>query len=396
MELKPVAQMRVDDARVQALLGRHRAFWERTDQSGVLYVTTQSNRWAPPPFYLRQADGSYIRSAERLTPDMFDVAAMVAGVADWQPALEQGAWQTQADWLVYAGVGDHLPLSRATPKIPWVEAMLGCPISLNDGEIWIKRYPGDPEEVIARGSNFEHNPWFQLYLEFLRELQARLGRRFLVSANTLIRGAGDLCAAVLGVQEACLAWAERPALMARLLRVCTDAVLQMIEGGYKVLQPFQGGYLSGYALLTPGQTVSTQDDHANLISARMYGRQIMPFTREIITSCPYSIIHLHSGGLHLVPQLLEIPELKVIEVVIDSPPAEGRRAHEIEMLQKIMERKSLYIHFGPPNLATLADYRQLLEQLPQRGLLVNASFEPEVYSTLPADFPGTQVWMLQG
>ncbi len=396
MDREPVAQLRAEDARVQALLRRHFAFWERAADSGVLYVTTQSNRWAPPPFYLRQADGSFIRSAERLTPDMFDVAAMVAGVADWEPALEHGAWQTQADWLIYAGVGDLLPLSRATPKIPWVEAMLGCPISLNDGEIWIKPYPGDPEEIIGRGANFEHNPWFQLYLEFLRQFQARLGERFPMSPNTLIRGAGDLCAAALGVQEACLAWAERPALMARLLRVCTDAVLQMVAAGNKLTPRFQGGYPSGYALLAPGPAVSTQDDHANLISGRMYGRQIMPYTREIIESCPYSIIHLHSGGLHLVPQLLEIPALKAIEVAIDSPPAEGRRGYEIQMMQKILEHKALYVHFGPPNLATLADYQGLLEQLPQRGLALNAAFEPDIYRSLPAGFPGAQVWMLQG
>jgi len=354
-----------------------------------------STRLAPIPFLLRQSDGSHIRDAERLQPDMFDVAAMVDQVADWEPAWEDGVLRDQGQWLVHAGVGDGIPLSFAPTKMPWIEAMLGCPIALVDGEPWIGRYPGDPEEVIRRGANFEHTPWFQLYLEFLRQLQARLSKRFPLTANTLIRGAGDLAAEVMGVQEACVAWIEQPQLMARLLRVVTDAVLQMVEAGNKAVQPFQGGYPEIYASLAPGPVVSTQDDHSALISAKMYRQQILPYAREIIESCPCSVFHLHSGGLHIAPLLCDIPALSAIEVGIDSPPAEQRRPYEVQMLRMILERKAVILDMGPPNVDSLAEYEGLLAQLPAGRLWARVGFEPAVYAALPDDFPGREVWLLE-
>jgi len=388
-------QVSAGSDRFQTLIGRHTAFWTRAASSPPLFVTSVSARMAPVPFLLRQSDGSAIRDAEQLTPDMFDVTAMVDEVVNWAPAWEDGALRVQGQWLLRAGVGDGMPISYAPAKMPWIEAMLGCPIALVDGEPWIRRYPGDPEEVIRRGANFEASPWFQLYLEFLRQLGARVGDRFPLTANTLIRGPGDLVSAIMGVQETCLAWIEQPQLMARLLRVCVDAVLHMIEGGYKVLQPFAGGYPCIYALQSPGQVVSTQDDHANLISPRRYQAQILPYTREIIESCPFSVVHLHSGGLHIAPLLLEILSLSAIEVGIDSPPVEGRRPYEVQMLQQILEHKALILDIAPPNVETLEDYEGLLAQLPQRGLCVRVGFEAPVYEALPAGFPGREIWLLR-
>ena len=119
-------------------------------------------------------------------------------------------------------------MARPFSKIPWMEAMLGCPLKMTEGQLWNEHYPGDPNDVIARGANLEHNPWFQLYLEFLRRLQERLGDRFAVTTNTLLRGTSDLAAAVMGVQEAAMGWIDDPALMARLMRVCTDALLMVL------------------------------------------------------------------------------------------------------------------------------------------------------------------------
>ena len=394
MVQQSIARVDVEDERFQSTLARHKAFWERAEAGSALYVTRVSTRSDPIPFLLRQSDGANINDAERLDPDLIDVAAMIDAVVGWEPSWQDGVPCDQGDWMVYAGIGDMMPLSCATPKIPWIEAMLGCPISLVDGEIWIRPYPGDPEKVIQRGANFEHNPWFQLYLEFLRQLQARVGSRFPVTANTLIRGVGDLASSVMGVQEACLAWIERPRMMARLLRVCTDGILQMVEGGYKVLRPFQNGYPSIYGIWAPGPVVSTQDDHSSLISAEMYQQQLLPYAREVIRACPFSIFHLHSGGLHIAPLLIEIPEMKVIEVGIDSPPAQMRRPYEIQMLQRILEHKSVILDGGPPNLKSFDEYGELLAQLPKRGLCVRVGFEPPVYDALPEDLPSSEFWML--
>ncbi len=378
----------ISGARFQDTLRRHRAFWQR----GTEGCLRSSAVVAPSaPLALPQRDGSFVTHANPVTPDQIDVGAMIdqflaVNEADLDPTLT-----VKGIYLAMVGMGDQMPMTRALPKIPWIEAMLGCPITMTEGHIWNEHYRGDPEEVVRRGAHFEHNPWFQLYLEFLKQLQARLGDRFPCAANTLFRGASDLAAAVMGVQEACIAWIDQPAFMARLMRVCTDANLACIEAGYKVLKPFLGGYPCADAVWAPAQVLWTQCDHATLVSARMYERQILPFDLEIIRSKPMSVIHLHNSNLHVAPLLVQIPELSAIEVAVDPYPTGERKVWEVEMLRMIMQHKPLFLDVWFPNLDEAG---WLAEQLPKRGVCFNARFEPADWAGAPADFPGRETWVL--
>lgn len=390
MNSREMHRVRTDSPQFQTLLARHHAFWNGELESSYLRTT---GVFAPSqPIGLPQADGSVITNAERVTPEMIDPDAMIDEVDRWQPGRLDATLIAQGHYLVSMGLGDTLPSTRPFSKIPWMEAMLGCPLKITEGQLWNEHYPGNPEEVIARGANLTHNPWFQLYLEFLRRLQDRLSDRFAVTTNTLLRGTCDLAAAVMGVQEAAMGWIDDPLLMARLMRVCTDALLLVIEAGYKVLRPFQGGYSSNYAIVAPAPVVSTQADHSTLISARMYEKQIMPYDVEIIRSCPYSVLHLHNCGLHVAPLLVEVPELNALEVALDPyPSTEERRVYEMQMYRMILEHKSLVLD---ANLPDLAECEWLLGNLPQQRLCFNARFTPDVYSALPADMPGSNVWTL--
>jgi len=68
---------------------------------------------------------------------------------------------------------------------------------MTEGQIWNEHYAGDLDTLISRSANLEHNAWYQLYLEFVRQLHDRLSGRFAVSANTLFRGTSDLVAALM-------------------------------------------------------------------------------------------------------------------------------------------------------------------------------------------------------
>jgi len=112
---------------------------------------------------------------ERLTPDMLDVELLideidVLSVEETTPFLQE-----RGQYLVTVGTGDALPQAHPYPKIPWLEAMLGCPIKITEGQVWNEHYAGDPEQLLHRRLNVEHNGWYQLYLEFLKKLGARLG-----------------------------------------------------------------------------------------------------------------------------------------------------------------------------------------------------------------------------
>jgi hypothetical protein len=380
----------VGDRQIQDLLQRHKRFWQCEDDS---LLRSAGLFAASAPVHLCQADGTSITRSERLTPDMVDVAAMVAEAEQWALVQADSSLPAQGQFLIVAGLGDQLPMCHAITKIPWIEAMLGCPVAMTDGQIWSEPYQGDPNEVIQRGANFEHNPWLQLYVEFLRQLQDRVRNHFPLTANTLLRGVCDLVAAILGVKEACVAWLDDPSLMARLLRVCTDANLAVIEAGNKVVEPFQGGFVCGFGIWAPGPVLRTQADHSTLLSPRIYEQQILPYDIEVIRSCPYSILHLHNPGLHVAPALVQVPELSAIEVVVDPYPRPERRAYEVQMYRMIQEHKPLILDVNFPDAA---EAEALLHELSPRGLAFNARFDDATLAALPTDYPGSDAWIMAG
>ncbi len=382
------------DARIVEKLSRHKAFWERAEENSLLRSV---GVFAPSlPIHLPQADGTTITHAELLTPDMIDPEVMVAEVERWLAGKADLRLSAHGQSVASFGLGDLLPLSQSFHKIPWLEAMLGCPITMTEGQIWNQPPPGGVEAVIKQGGHIEHNPWLELYREFLRQMRSRLDDRFPVTANTLLRGPSDLVAAVMGVQETCIGWIDQPELMAKLLRVCTDAHLTVIEAGYKLLAPFEGGpaeggYISGWGIWAPGPVVRMQADHSTLVSAEMYERQILPFDLEVIRACPRCIFHLHNPALHVAPVLLEVDELDVIEVVVDPYPKEERKPYEMAMYRRILERKPLILDVNFPSLEE-ADW--VLAELPHRGLDLNARFSEETLAMLPADTPAGETYLL--
>jgi hypothetical protein len=381
-------EISTESAAFRTLLDRHCAFWRRTEHDSFLRVSTQNQ--PALPVGLPQRDGRIITDAAQVTPDMVIPERLIEQAERVDLAAPGGINLLHSQYLAYVGQGDAPPHTYPFGKIPWLEAMLGCPIMITEGQIWSERYRGDPHEVIARGANFEHNAWFQLYLEFLRQLPPRLGRRFLVSANTLLRGTSDLAAAIMGVQEAAIGWLDDPLFMARLLRVCTDAILAVVAAGYKALAPAHGGYMATWDLWGPAPVVATQADHSSLLSARIYEQQILPYDLEVAACCPLSIFHLHNNGLHVAPALVQCPEITVLEVAIDPYPTGKRKIWEVEMLQRIQQHKPLILNTAFPSYAESA---WLLSQLDRRGLYFSARFAADA-ADLPDHVPGSDAWIL--
>jgi hypothetical protein len=383
-------QYSTNSSHFREVLARHRSFWERSPQGSFLRSTQV---FAPSvPVALPQPNGSKITHIERLTPNMVDVSALIDEVEQWDPGRLDSSMAAQGEYLVSAGMGDLMPLARPLVKLPWLEAMLGCPIKMTEGQIWNEHYAGDLEPLLSHGVNLEHNAWYQLYLEFLRKLQDRLSTRFAVSANTLMRGTSDLVAALMGVQEACVGWLDDPKTMARVLRLVTDTLLTVIEGGQKVMKPFMDGYMAGWAVWAPGQVVLTQADHSSLLSPRTYEQNILPYDIEVLRSAPAAMMHIHNNGLHVAPILVQIPELDVIEVAVDPYPFGERKEYELRMIQMILQHKPLVLDLSAPSWE---ESEWVLDQLPRRGLCFNAKFDPAVFETLPPEAPGREAWVLQ-
>jgi hypothetical protein len=384
-----VASVSVTSPEFQTKLARHRAFLRRAEAGSLL--RSSGVFAASVPVRLPQPDGSSVVRAERLEPSAVDPIALVDEFEAWSLDRADAVEISQRQTIALLGIGDLLPLSQPFFKVPWLEAMLGCPIKMTEGQIWVERYQGDVDRLSRRGVYVEDSPWFELYVAFLRVLRERLAGQFPVSPNTLLRGPSDLVANLMGVQEACVGWIEQPDLMARLMRVCTDANLALIEIGNQSFTPVAGGCVSGFGIWSPAPVVRMQADHSSLLSPGMYERQILPYDLEVVRAAPVCMFHIHNNGLHVAPHLVHITELDVVQVVVDPYPVGERKRYEIEMLQMIQEHKPLLLDV---NLPSRKEAEWFLGQLSPRGLCLNARFAPETLESAPRDLSGDGFWVL--
>jgi len=368
---------------------RHGDFWKPLPNSTFLHST---GIYAPSSsIYLKQKDGKLLDNINKLEPDLVNPDILIREIENYNNDKLNEMLALKGQYLVSVGQGDFIPLAAPLQKIPWIEAMLGCPIKMINGQIWNEKYPGNPELIVQKGIHFESNPWFQLYLEFIELLQNRLHKHFLISATTNLRGASDLVAAIMGVSEACIGWIDNPSLMARLMRVCADAILTVVEAANKVLIQSNNGYPCKWGLWSPDKIVCTQADHSILVSPKIYKQQILPYDLEVIRSRPKSILHIHNCGLHIAPILIEVPELDAIEVFMDPYPIEkSRKLYELEILKKILQYKPLILDVHLPNLK---EGEWLLDNLPKNRLFFKRWFDYEIYTNLPDDFPGRKIWL---
>ncbi len=331
-------------------LQRHRAFWHRESVDRPL-VAVQTYK----PLAFKQVpleDSAWAGGREvRLQPEMLDVRKF-AHVEHWFSAADSLA---MGDWFSVRG-----PYVR----VPWMEAILGCPIYVDrdSGSMWSEPFLKSPTEW----SGFRlqpDNPWFRKMLEFTRLLVEENDGTYLVG-QTLMRGPIDMVRALFGDQETCLALADYADEMRAIFEATTDAFIAVAEANQALIPRFHGGYCSYFGIWAPGTVVRTQCDMSALLSPQLYAKAVLPFEEKVCRPFDYSVIHLHSGFLHTVDALLEAELPTAIEIYLDTGSTPVQTRDLIPICRKILERKPLILE-GP---MTEADFACVVESLPPRGL----------------------------
>ena len=329
---------------LKALLQRHEAFWKHEDRGAPL-VRVHSGR-------------SRVRFENvDVTPDLVDVEALTPAVG----ARDEGRRLVQ---------GDLLHTECAFSRIPWMEAISGCPIhSGADEAMWPGPVLGPNYEGIEGIVPGPDNPWLEKLLALTSALVEANDGSYLVT-HTLMRGPVDLLSALVGDVRMGLALYDDPAQVAEVLARATEAFLAVARAQYALLPSFEGGWAPWmYSLWAPGRVIRLQSDSASQLSPSMYAEQILPHDRAILGAFDYSILDLHSAGtLHLLPVLLEVKELDAISVTLD--PYESAPTIEalIPTLEAVLERKSVSIY----GQMTMDELERLRQALPTGCLAIQA------------------------
>ena len=219
--------------------------------------------------------------------------------------------------------------------IPWLEAILGCAVTVAQRNCQAQPSLDRPDEVGP--VDLDQSPWFQLLLRFTRELIALAAGRFPV-CPPLLRGPGDCAAAMLGGMSFVTGLLDQPAGMKRLLAHCASVRSAVIHRLGAMIPDWHGTHAAGgypskiWSQLT---VAYHQDDSAALLSPALFHQFLVPLHRQMCGAAEVNFVHLHSACLWPVDILLEEGVYDIFEINIDHAGSGPPLAKLLETFQRI-------------------------------------------------------------
>lgn len=324
----------MSDTDLQSILARHEAFWRRAGERALVSMVDHvplKDRGGIP-----LADGSSAREGQLITSELVDPQAFFAAVPRPDPVIR----------------GDFIA-SEVPPALCWTEAAFGCPVRMVTGGAWAEPFI---EEWDASSRLEPTQDWLEKLDAFMDYLNERSQGRYPLT-QPLFRGPIDMMASAFGHEEACLMLKTAPAAADAALQACAELFIEMAERRLARTPLFHGGYLSSFGIWTPVPVVRTQLDNATMLSPQTYRERVLPFDRLVMARFDCALIHVHSGCLHIIDDLVEVDELACIQVSIDYPGG-PLVAESMPSLQRILERKSLIVS-GPVSESEVEDLQSL-------------------------------------
>jgi len=274
----------------------------------------------------------------------------------------------------YDRMDDDYPLALA-PFIclPWMEAIMGCPIIASPTSIWAEPCVDDWQTWHWRKPSLD-NPWAQKLLEMTRAL-VQFSDGGMSVAPTLMRGPSDMLAAMRGADKLPLDVIDFPDEMHRAARLCADVWIEVAQAQLDLTPDCGEGYLAGdhgMRVCAPQRVIWLQEDTMALLSPTLFREFFLPVDRYIARQFPHVAFHLHGSALWAIDELVQLPELDVLELNLEAAfcDIEGTFAG----WKKIQVHKPL-VAWLPYDDTFLANLERILAEIPPAGLSIQTVVE---------------------
>lgn len=359
------AQSRLPNAdRLSARLARNEAFWSRGFAQRPLLGVAVNITFPAVRFAELQTEQG------RMTPDMINPESFLE---DWERSFAHTEARGE----------DLFMVASPYAAVPWMEAIAGCEVyaSPASNSIWAE-HPDPSWEALAQVGFDPSNPWLLRLVEYTKALREHAARRYPIS-TPILRGVSDIATALLGPQRFVLEFYDHPRELRQLLARCAEiwqGVGQALVGAFG---SFHGGQCAGRRRVwTPGTCMLYQDDAAAMLSPPLFQEFILPYEHDILKQYARTMIHTHSGTLHImIDGLLSLRSLHGIEVQFD--PSGPSLSALLSAFRRIQEQKALLISGELADL-TMDGIKMLLRELSPRGfcLLPKVNTEAEADALL--------------
>jgi hypothetical protein len=292
----------------------------------------------------------------------------------------------------HEGNSDFGYVGSAYWGIPWLEAIMGCPVAVaaanccakpcltgldNAGSL-LKKGDRHLTPIAFRGVHtvgsepvplfqqaatglaldLDTNAWLKELLRFTRDLVDFSAGRFPV-CPPLLRGPGDTAAAMLGEMTYVTGFFDSPATMRELLDFCARTRLAVIERLQAAIPTWRGIHAAGGypSMVWSRRTVAYhQEDSAAVLNPSIFREFLLPAIKTACRAAEVNFIHLHSACLYPVDILLEDDSFDVLQINVD------------------------HRGMGPPVCSLIDTFKKI--QAAGRPLLLWGEFSPEEWELI--------------
>ncbi|MCX6168465.1 MAG: hypothetical protein NTX65_03935 [Ignavibacteriales bacterium] len=247
-------------------------------------------------------------------------------------------------------------------SVPWMEAILGCPIFSTEASMKSKEINDNIDSLELVPLNAD-NLWVKKYFDFIRVYENAFSKNYPV-AQSILRGPSDLACALVGAENSAIALLDNPEAMHNLLGYLTDQLERFLKMQIGIIPKFHDGYVIGqYEIWAPEPAIRIQEDFSTLYSPELYNEFLKPLDIRLAGISNYTLIHLHSSSLHLIDHFLEVSTIRAFQITKD--PGTTILKDILPALHKIQEAGKPLIVKGQFDKE---DFDQLKNQLSVRGL----------------------------
>jgi hypothetical protein len=199
--------------------------------------------------------------------------------------------------------------------IPWMEAIIGCPIYSSENTFYAKPCI-DSWDDFHDEFDFTGNRWLQKLIELQKALVEKVGDIYPISSSSHLRGPVDMMAAALGQTRLPLECYDNPDKIQKMCSTYGRVFIDIAHMQNEITRNSRfGGYtVNGYGVWTPHVCQYVQDDAMAFLSPEIYRRFVLLSHAEVARNFPSIFYHLHPASLFIHDELLRIENLAILEI----------------------------------------------------------------------------------
>jgi hypothetical protein len=165
------------------------------------------------------------------------------------------------------------------------------------------------------------------------QLVGRSGGRYAVTPG-LLEGPSDICASLRGPTELACDLYEFAEQVRLLTQMAAEAWKAHASALHRRIPLYDGGTVTQWSIWTPGRGAALQEDFSSVISPRQYRDLFLPLDRELAACADITWMHIHSGAIHLVGEVLRAEEIRGVQIVQDGVAGPGL-SQVIPVMQRV-------------------------------------------------------------